>query len=615
MRKKFTLSMCVLLATLNSLPLQAFAAEQEVVDEVKSNLGRFYLSPDTNIRYQETLTETVVNVEAESLEVKDSSEKGSESIPDNSTKKINLDLEVGAEKESILDVSAKPLDETALPSDFSGYVSINKDVIFNGEIWYQISNNGVNVGYILASEALPNPYLEFSNEVKLEGSFGTILADTVVYSSFDGMKDENVEEVGTVLTNQNVTVLTTVNVDSIVNEEDPKAVYISYKGIEGWVQETDLNEGKFKSDKVKLFDQPYFTEEATVIRNLKDVLGEKPKVIDEAKPENTSVPYVKISLDGKTGYVPATNINVRKYGVLTAEKAITDRVKINEEVSATTKIYDLPNHLETTKVLSETAGYLNNQPLVATIEKTVNFEGADYTYYYVTQDGTGIGWIESNALRIYKLTSESETITETNTVDMVLKRYGLTIEYLKEQNPTINFDTPWNELIYLAPDEVTYVEPIDLPYGISETTKNLIQDLSGYRRILLQEGLYPSVMIAQAMLESSYGTSKLAVNDFNLFGVKGTYNGVGANYNTQEDAGGGNMYTIQATFRKYPSYKESVLDYIDLIVNSGIYQATGKASAKESLQAIKDGGYATDSSYVAKVMSVIDDFDLTQFDK
>ena len=74
MRKKFTLSMCVLLATLNSLPLQAFAAEQEVVDEVKSNLGRFYLSPDTNIRYQETLTETVVNVEAESLEVKDSSE-------------------------------------------------------------------------------------------------------------------------------------------------------------------------------------------------------------------------------------------------------------------------------------------------------------------------------------------------------------------------------------------------------------------------------------------------------------------------------------------------------------------------------------------------------------
>lgn len=612
MRKKFTLSMCVLLAALNSIPLQAFAAEQEVIDDEKTNLGRFYLSPDTKIRYQETLTETVVDIKEE---LKVSAEKGSEALPDNSTEAVNLELEVGAEKESILDASSKPLDETALPSDFRGYVSINKDVIFNGEIWYQISNNGSNVGYILASETLPKPYLEYSNEVKLEGSFGTILTDTVVYSSFDGMKNENLEEVGTVLTDQNVNVLSTVNVEYLVNEDDPKAIHISYKGIDGWVQETDLNEGNFKSDKVMVFDHPYFIEEATVIKNLKDVLGEKPKVIEKVSPESLSVPYVKISLDGKIGYVPSTNINVRKYGVITSEKIITDRVKINEEVSATTKIYDLPNHLETTKLLSDTADYLNNQPLVATIEKTVNFEGVDYTYYYVTQDGTGIGWLESNALRIYKLTSESETITETNTVDMVLQRYGISIDYLKEQNPTINFDLPWNELIYLAPDEVTYVEPIDLPYGISETTKNLIQDLAGYRRILLQEGLYPSVMMAQAMLESSYGTSDLAVEDYNLFGVKGTYNGVGATYNTQEDAGGGSMYTIQASFRKYPSYKESVLDYIDLIANSGIYQATGKASAQESLQAIKDGGYATDSAYVAKVMSVIDDFDLTQFDK
>lgn len=612
MRKKFTLSMCILLAALNSIPLQAFAAEQEVIDDEKTNLGRFYLSPDTKIRYQETLTETVVDIKEE---LKDSAEKGSESLPDNSTEVVNLELEAGAEKESILDASSKPLDETALPSDFRGYVSINKDVIFNGEIWYQISNNGSNVGYILASETLPKPYLEYSNEVKLEGSFGTISADTVVYSSFDGMKDENVEEIGTVVIDQNVNVLSTVNVEYLVNAEDSKAVHISYKGIDGWVQETDLNEGSFKSDKVMIFDHPYFIEEATVIKNLKDVLGEKPKVIEKLSPESLSVPYVKISLDGKIGYVPAANINVRKYGVITSEKIITDRVKINEEVSATTKIYDLPNHLETTKLLSDTASYLNNQPLVATLEKTVNFEGVDYTYYYVTQDGTGIGWLESNALRIYKLTSESETITETNTVDMVLQRYGITIEYLKEQNPTINFDLPWNELIYLAPDEVSYVEPIDLPYGISETTKNLIRDLAGYRRILLQEGLYPSVMMAQAMLESSYGTSALAVEDYNLFGVKGTYNGVGATYNTQEDAGGGSMYTIQASFRKYPSYKESVLDYIDLIANSGIYQATGKASAQESLQAIKDGGYATDSAYVSKVMSVIDDFDLTQFDK
>ncbi|ELB31884.1 N-acetylmuramoyl-L-alanine amidase [Enterococcus faecium] len=38
--------------------------------------------------------------------------------------------------------------------------------------------------------------------------------------------------------------------------------------------------------------------------------------------------------------------------------------------------------------------------------------------------------------------------------------------------------------------------------------------------------LYASVMIAQALLESAYGTSGLAsAPNYNLFGVKGSYNG------------------------------------------------------------------------------------------
>ncbi|WP_432049360.1 glucosaminidase domain-containing protein [Sutterella wadsworthensis] len=60
----------------------------------------------------------------------------------------------------------------------------------------------------------------------------------------------------------------------------------------------------------------------------------------------------------------------------------------------------------------------------------------------------------------------------------------------------------------------------------------------------------------------------------------------------------------------------SVLDYVDLITNSGIYdRAIGLDTPEQTIQAIKDSGYATDSSYVSKVMEIINKYDLTQFDK
>lgn len=135
-------------------------------------------------------------------------------------------------------------------------------------------------------------------------------------------------------------------------------------------------------------------------------------------------------------------------------------------------------------------------------------------------------------------------------------------------------------------------------------------------------GLYASIMIAQAALESNYGQSGLAqAPNYNLFGIKGQYNGQSASFATNEQMADGTVYRTTAAFRKYASYKESLTDYADLLAggtsgNSTYYAGVLKAntmSYKEALQAL-EGRYATDQSYASKLQGIIDAYDLTRFD-
>lgn len=73
--------------------------------------------------------------------------------------------------------------------------------------------------------------------------------------------------------------------------------------------------------------------------------------------------------------------------------------------------------------------------------------------------------------------------------------------------------------------------------------------------------LYPSVMIAQAALESNWGRSELGkAPNYNLFGIKGSYNGKSVTMKTWEYSDSKGWYQINANFAKYPSHKESLED-------------------------------------------------------
>ncbi|WP_155593851.1 glucosaminidase domain-containing protein [Lysinibacillus cavernae] len=134
--------------------------------------------------------------------------------------------------------------------------------------------------------------------------------------------------------------------------------------------------------------------------------------------------------------------------------------------------------------------------------------------------------------------------------------------------------------------------------------------------------LYASVMIAQAILESEHGQSGLgSAPNYNLFGMKGSYQNNSVTLETTEDDGSGNLSTIMAAFRKYPSYEESMQDYVKLMRNgvswnkdfyAGVYRSN--TNAYTDATKFLTGSYATDSKYSEKLNTLIANYDLQQYD-
>ena len=161
-------------------------------------------------------------------------------------------------------------------------------------------------------------------------------------------------------------------------------------------------------------------------------------------------------------------------------------------------------------------------------------------------------------------------------------------------------------------------------FSVTKTTQEFINEIGESARKIGQEyDLYASVMIAQAILESGSGQSSLsAYPNYNLFGIKGEYKGESATFYTLEDNGSGQLYGIQAKFRKYPSTKESLEDYAKLMKsglasNENFYKGVSKKEAKsyKEATAFLTGKYATDTRYDEKLNSLIETYDLTYFDQ
>ena len=133
-----------------------------------------------------------------------------------------------------------------------------------------------------------------------------------------------------------------------------------------------------------------------------------------------------------------------------------------------------------------------------------------------------------------------------------------------------------------------------------------------------KSGVLASLTTAQAILESGWGKSGLAVKGKALFGIKagGAWRGKVYSAETKECYDGVNYTTIKAAFRAYDDWEESVADHSALLTGNARYKAVvGEKDYKTACKAIKAAGYATAPDYAEQLIKVIECYALTKFDK
>jgi flagellum-specific peptidoglycan hydrolase FlgJ len=131
-------------------------------------------------------------------------------------------------------------------------------------------------------------------------------------------------------------------------------------------------------------------------------------------------------------------------------------------------------------------------------------------------------------------------------------------------------------------------------------------------------GLFPSLQIGQACLESNFGNSGLSKDCFNLFGIKpgSSWKGKVKTYITTEYIKGSPV-KVPAAFRQYDNFAQSLWDRNNLLNRVAAYREHGVFSAKtpeQQAQALRDAGYATDPAYPEKLIRMIDTYNLKQYD-
>ena len=125
-----------------------------------------------------------------------------------------------------------------------------------------------------------------------------------------------------------------------------------------------------------------------------------------------------------------------------------------------------------------------------------------------------------------------------------------------------------------------------------------------------------SPIIAQACIESAFGTSSLGHTYHNYFGMKcgSSWKGKSVNLKTKEEYKVGVLTTIKDNFRVYDSVEEGVAGYFDFISTKRYENLKTAKTPKEYLEMIKADGYATSSTYVSTNMNCINKYNLTKYD-
>ena len=127
---------------------------------------------------------------------------------------------------------------------------------------------------------------------------------------------------------------------------------------------------------------------------------------------------------------------------------------------------------------------------------------------------------------------------------------------------------------------------------------------------MIRSGVPASITLAQGMLESGNGQSRLAVQGNNHFGIKCHKGWEGKTLHHDDDAPG-------ECFRVYESVADSYKDHSDFLRYRDRYKFLfdlDRTDYKGWAYGLKKAGYATDPGYPAKLIKYIEEYDLARYD-
>ena len=135
-----------------------------------------------------------------------------------------------------------------------------------------------------------------------------------------------------------------------------------------------------------------------------------------------------------------------------------------------------------------------------------------------------------------------------------------------------------------------------------------------YYKIAMREmndyGIPASITLAQGILESAAGTSRLAVLANNHFGIKCHNDWSGEKIYHDDDKN-------NECFRKYEHAEESFIDHSQFLKDRARYSflfELDKTDYKAWAKGLKQAGYATDPNYPTRLINLIEKYDLHKYD-
>ncbi len=141
-----------------------------------------------------------------------------------------------------------------------------------------------------------------------------------------------------------------------------------------------------------------------------------------------------------------------------------------------------------------------------------------------------------------------------------------------------------------------------------------IEYVETYKVIAISEmhrvGIPASITLAQGILESSYGKSRLATEGNNHFGIKchKSWNGQVMFYDDDEK---------DECFRVYENAQNSYQDHSEFLISRERYSflfELNKRNYKAWAKGLKKAGYATAKDYASRLIELIERYELDQYD-